>query len=257
MTTITKKEAALSATPAGNLSPASHTPHVAGDSALLGQPHSEGIVAHGDSPTFSLDCGVPTIVQTVIANLERRGFRHDPQASLSLIIDSPLGYALSALERAEVVVAQMIIVSWNPCVEYWEDLWELQPAALLVERDLDLDLAIAIQQARGGTRQRSTPAVVSPLTPTERRMLRYVARGWTNKNIASQLNVQCQTVLNALTNIYQKLGVHNRNEAALYYWGIWHVLERRTCVHALHRVSGGSSYLEVAQKLDMPQKLAS
>ena len=40
------------------------------------------------------------------------------------------------------------------------------------------------------------------------------------------MNVQHQTVKKALATMYQKLGLKNRNEALLHYWGIWPVITR-------------------------------
>ncbi len=41
---------------------------------------------------------------------------------------------------------------------------------------------------------------------------------------AEQINMQEQTVRNTVSGIYQKLNLTGRTEAALYYWGIWHVI---------------------------------
>lgn len=175
------------------------------------------------SSAFAILCGAPAIAQTAINNLEYHGLRHDPEATAILILDTPCGFALNALETLELPARRVMVVTWNPCAEYWEDLWDRGPDVLLVGKDLDLDLAASLLQLHHGARSRVAPEATTTLTPTERRVLRCVARGWSNKTIAAQLNVQCQTVLNTLTNIYQKIGVRNRSEAALYYWGIWHV----------------------------------
>ena len=50
--------------------------------------------------------------------------------------------------------------------------------------------------------------------------VRLAHRGVPRQDIADQLAVQCKTIKNALTAIYTKLRVRNRNEALLYYWGI-------------------------------------
>jgi DNA-binding NarL/FixJ family response regulator len=65
----------------------------------------------------------------------------------------------------------------------------------------------------------STPGnqgVVNPLlSPREHDVLRQVARGRTNKEIASTLHVTEGTVKNHLTNIFSRLGVLDRTQAAL------------------------------------------
>jgi len=55
-----------------------------------------------------------------------------------------------------------------------------------------------------------------PLTPRELEILRAVAEGPTNAQIARQLWVTEQTVKFHLSNIYRKLGVSNRTEAIRY-----------------------------------------
>jgi DNA-binding NarL/FixJ family response regulator len=54
------------------------------------------------------------------------------------------------------------------------------------------------------------------LTEREMEVLRAVAWGMTNKNIATSLSISSQTVQVHLRNIFNKLGVSNRSEAAVY-----------------------------------------
>ena len=61
------------------------------------------------------------------------------------------------------------------------------------------------------------PAVTQcPLTDRELEILRLVAQGYTNGRIARELWVTEQTVKFHLSNIYRKLGLANRTEAANY-----------------------------------------
>jgi DNA-binding NarL/FixJ family response regulator len=57
---------------------------------------------------------------------------------------------------------------------------------------------------------------VEPLTENEMAVLRLVAQGVDNKDIAQALNYSIYTVANRLRTIYQKLYVANRTQAALY-----------------------------------------
>ncbi len=54
------------------------------------------------------------------------------------------------------------------------------------------------------------------LTPREREIVSEVVAGRTNKEIAQELCVSLQTVKHHLTNIFDKVGVHNRLELALF-----------------------------------------
>lgn len=55
-----------------------------------------------------------------------------------------------------------------------------------------------------------------PMTESERKVLRLVARGMDNLDIAQALNCSVHTVANRLRTIYGKLHVSNRTQAALY-----------------------------------------
>ena len=85
------------------------------------------------------------------------------------------------------------------------------------------DLASAIRQAVDGTAyhalglpalNESTVARAAGLTERELEIVKAVARGLSNKAISKELWVTEQTVKFHLTNVYRKLGVANRTEAA-------------------------------------------
>ena len=59
------------------------------------------------------------------------------------------------------------------------------------------------------------PALVEPLSDRECEVMRHLARGKSNKEIASALNLAEGTVKNHMTNILGKLGVLDRTQAAL------------------------------------------
>jgi len=54
------------------------------------------------------------------------------------------------------------------------------------------------------------------LTPREEQVLCLIARGLDNTAIARRLVLTTRTVQNHVSNIYSKLGVSSRTEAALY-----------------------------------------
>lgn len=57
---------------------------------------------------------------------------------------------------------------------------------------------------------------VHELTKQERIVLAFVAKGWRNARIASELYISPRTVETHLYHIFDKLGVSTRTEAALY-----------------------------------------
>lgn len=56
---------------------------------------------------------------------------------------------------------------------------------------------------------------VDSLSSREREVLEYVAKGFTNKEIAAKLSVSAETIHWHLRNCYKKLHVRTRTEAAL------------------------------------------
>jgi DNA-binding NarL/FixJ family response regulator len=59
-----------------------------------------------------------------------------------------------------------------------------------------------------------TPAVDDGLTKREREVLALLVQRWTDKEIADALFLSPRTVTTHVTGIFNKLGVHNRREAA-------------------------------------------
>ncbi len=57
---------------------------------------------------------------------------------------------------------------------------------------------------------------LTPLTDREQDILRLVAQGFDNQEIAAQLHLSEKTVRNRLSIIFEKLHVNNRTQAALY-----------------------------------------
>lgn len=58
---------------------------------------------------------------------------------------------------------------------------------------------------------------LSQLTPREKEIVHLVAKGMSNKQIASQLFLSEGTVNNSLSNILQKLALEHRTQLAIYY----------------------------------------
>ena len=52
----------------------------------------------------------------------------------------------------------------------------------------------------------------SLLTDQEKRILRYIAKGWNDQEIADKVDLSYNTILYHTKNIYDKLGVHSRRE---------------------------------------------
>ncbi len=70
---------------------------------------------------------------------------------------------------------------------------------------------MVVRHLRGVT----VPELDSDLTGREMEVLRLVAQGLSNHQIARQLDLSVRTVEAHLTHVYHKLDVHSRTEAAL------------------------------------------
>jgi DNA-binding NarL/FixJ family response regulator len=64
-----------------------------------------------------------------------------------------------------------------------------------------------------------TTSARTPLTPQEQRIVTLVADGKTNKEIAAVLALSPKTVKNYLSNVFEKLGIQRRSQAAALHAG--------------------------------------
>ena len=135
------------------------------------------------------------------------------------------GLACIAEARERVPELRVIVVSSLTGVEHIDRALAAGAAAYVVKTAHPDDLATAVRQAfqpsvffpvPTGTqsRQPADEAHVLHLTPREREILRLVAEGHSNAALAKMLWVTEQTVKFHLSNVYRKLGVSNRTEAA-------------------------------------------
>lgn len=173
--------------------------------------------------TYRMLCGVPALAQEIALHLRSLGWEEQADAPVTLLLDGPWGVALQGLDVD--TTRALVIVTDNPCPEYQEDLWERGPRALLAGGHSVRDIADALQRAAKGEHFRRTPQHSSPLSGCERKLLRFSAMGWENKRIADEFGLTEGTVRNGLSRVFQKLGFENRTQVALYYWGLWHLLD--------------------------------
>jgi len=168
-------------------------------------------------------CGVSALTDQIESALSTFGWVRHPEASLTLVVDGPWGFALRSLQNSAPDCA--VVVSDNPCPEYWEDLWDFDPCALLVGGHNLPDIVKALTRVQAGEVFRQMPHHDSPLTVGERQLLRAAASGLENKQVACEQQLSVGTVKNGLNRVFEKLGLKNRTQAALYYWGLWQWLE--------------------------------
>jgi DNA-binding NarL/FixJ family response regulator len=70
--------------------------------------------------------------------------------------------------------------------------------------------------ARSLATPRITADVEAPLTQRESEVLRHLASGLTNKQIAEALHIGCETIKEHVQHIFRKIGVSDRTQAAVW-----------------------------------------
>jgi HD-GYP domain-containing protein (c-di-GMP phosphodiesterase class II) len=101
------------------------------------------------------------------------------------------------------------------------DAFSLDEAAERLHRDaeagrLDPDVVIAVVEASGGSPQRKADIRPAGLSEREIEVLRLVAQGLSNREIAEQLYISRRTAEHHVQHIYAKIGVSSRASAALF-----------------------------------------
>lgn len=136
-----------------------------------------------------------------------------------LDITMPGASGLTVLGRLREVSggAHVVVLSMHSDVEYVREAERLGAAGYVLKDDAAVELADAIAAIRRGERYRSAklakraePAsrADDPLTPREREVLKGIANGQTNKEVATTLGISHRTVETHRENIMRKLNVH-------------------------------------------------
>lgn len=93
-----------------------------------------------------------------------------------------------------------------------------EPEELVAQVESSLKQAARIAERPGKSGGDGGPKIQVPfdveLTPTELRVVQYVARGMANREIADELNVSQRTIESHVSNMLGKTGLHNRTELA-------------------------------------------
>jgi len=84
------------------------------------------------------------------------------------------------------------------------------------ESAIDPKLMTRLLAEFGRLWEQPTPQQRTGLSDREVEILRYIARGGSNREIGRLLNFSEQTIKNAITTIYQKLHITDRTQAAVY-----------------------------------------
>jgi DNA-binding NarL/FixJ family response regulator len=121
----------------------------------------------------------------------------DPQQMLQAMKNGAKGYLLKSASSQEVMQAIRIV----------------HEGGMLIEPELTSTIVHEFRRLSG-----STPAnqLCNTLSEKEIEILRYVAAGMSNKEIAEKLAYSEKTVKNYLSLIFHKLGIRDRTQAAIF-----------------------------------------
>lgn len=178
--------------------------------ALLTDQPSLATVSHAPDPTevielpdvFLLDGRTEDDVLTSVLT-------SFPQVRLLIIADA----------LPEAIVLNWLAKGVLGCIERDASLPDLLNAIrqiALGEASLPQALALRLLARMAQQTPAEQTELPEPLSEREREVLALLARGLSNKAIAQRLYLSVRTVEGHLTNIYGKLAVHSRTEAALY-----------------------------------------
>jgi two-component system, NarL family, response regulator DevR len=118
----------------------------------------------------------------------------DDEALFEAIMAGASGYVLKQIKGADVVEAVRAVASGR-------SLLDPSVTARVVER------------LRDGSEE---DELLARLSPQERNILRLIADGLTNRQIAEQVHLAEKTVKNYVSNLLSKLGMQRRTQAAVY-----------------------------------------
>jgi two-component system nitrate/nitrite response regulator NarL len=121
------------------------------------------------------------------------------------------GDILTAIELG----ARGIVLKHSATEDLYKSIRSVMDGQYWIGRGEVADLVTALREARA-ERQAAIPAREYNLTPRERQIAGAVVSGQTNREIARQLKVTEDTVKHHMTSIFDKLGVSNRLELALF-----------------------------------------
>ena len=113
--------------------------------------------------------------------------------------------------RAVEAGAAGVLDKFTPIKDIIEAVRQLKDGEALISRAEVIEML-----SREGQHKQGALQAIETLTPREREILRALAEGLSNKQIAEKLNMSVDTERTHVLNILHKLGVHSRLQALLF-----------------------------------------
>ncbi|MDW8753226.1 response regulator transcription factor [Streptococcus suis] len=145
----------------------------------------------------------------------------EPVDVVLLDVEMPEKTGLDVLEwvRGQALPVKVVIMTTFKRPGYFERAVKADVDAYVLKERSIADLMRTIETVLAGRKEYSTELMAilltqrSPLTNLESQLLKLVAEGLSNKEIACQLHLSDGTVRNYMTSILSKLGADNRTAA--------------------------------------------
>ncbi len=188
------------------------------------------VVRHGLRMVMDLEDGIEVVGEA--ANGEEAVRAADERAPDVILMDllMPVLSGVEAIRRIKATHPTVEIVALTSVLDdrMVIDAVEAGAAGYLLKETGPQPLVEAIRAAARGEvrldpraqkrllREVRTPSMRESLTPRETDALRLIAKGMTNKEIASELGVSEVTVKTHVSSVLSKLGLQSRTQAALF-----------------------------------------
>ena len=150
-----------------------------------------------------------------------------PQEEVDIALFDTFAGRRDAIGRAADVVERgnarfVVLYTWDASADFLEAAREIGVAAILLKSIEGAALVAALERVAAGEQigldhvTRSPGADrTDPLSMREREVLAMLALGASNAQIAAELYLSVDTVKTYVRRVFQKLGVHNRTQAAI------------------------------------------
>jgi two-component system, NarL family, response regulator DegU len=147
--------------------------------------------------------------------LARKIKQHSPNVALVVLASNPTDEQLFAVLKVQAA-------SYLSKETTAEKLVEILRRAAKGEHPINESLTTrpkvaeqVLLQFQELSRKSEAEAFISPLTPREMEILKYIGQGLLNKQIAAELGISEQTIKNHVTSILRKLNANARTEAVV------------------------------------------
>src|SRR6516164_3535333 len=183
------------------------------------------LVREGIARQIELEPGMTLVAEASNGREAIQRFReHRPDITLMDLQMPEMGGldALIAIRNEFPEARILVLTTYKGDVQIMRAL-QAGARGYLLKNSLNEELMGAIRTVHAGRKALSAEASIEiaehatddPLTPAELRVLRLIAEGKANKEIAAQLSVSEETVKGQVRNILSKLGANDRTHAAM------------------------------------------